>query len=105
MVYGYGMVAMNDHNSGLGDGAYVGCVTVGAKVGFCRVSHCGMAVEDVAGVGGGETESGEAAGVTIMLKNGMLLGFPGTDTPGVSCGSTPRGSPGVVDMRSHVIRW
>ena len=45
-----------------------------------------MAGEDVEGLIGCETESGESAGITVRLKNGLPLDFLETDAAGVSCG-------------------
>ena len=92
-MYGYGTVAAKYHDSWLGGCEFVGRVTVGAKVGFYRLVHCGVIGEVVAGVRGGDTKSGVRECVTAMLKNGLLLGVPGTDVVGESCKSMSRGPP------------
>ena len=59
--------------------------------------------EVVAGLRGGDTESGVSVGVTAVLKNGLLPGVPGIDAAGESWRSTSRGPPGVVGVRSSTI--
>ena len=75
------MAAANHVRLGCG---LVGWGAIGAKAGFCLVAHSSVD----AGVRGGDIEGDVIAGVTTVLRNGLVLGVPGADVTGERCTST-----------------
>ena len=89
------MAAANHVRLGCG---LVGWGAIGAKAGFCLVAHSSVD----AGVRGGDVDGDVIAGVTNMLRKGLV---PCADVEEESCSSTEWVSPRVNSVRKSTTRW